>query len=136
LCAWVLERLGVFTSHNLEQALVLVALFLICLPAASGFIGIGNWQVALPAQLYSTPWFSWLGFPGPGFISSDYYPPIPFTLLYLAGAHIGFYLKQHGGYPSWAHTLGIRPLDFVGRHALEVYVLHQPLIFALLALFN
>ena len=73
---------------------------------------------------------SWLGFPGPTFASGDYYPPLPYTLLYLAGVCIGRLVALRGE-PTWLERLSCRPLEWVGRHALPVYVLHQPVLLAI-----
>lgn len=111
-------------------ALVFLALFLLSLGVPNGVFGIGSHVVALPAALYGTPWFSWLGFPDAAFVSGDYYPVIPFILMYLVGDSCGRWWKQTG-YPSWCSTLRIPPLEFVGRHALAVYIIHQPVLLLL-----
>ena len=36
---------------------------------------------AIPKAVYPLPYLAWLGFPGPGFVSGDYYPLIPFVSL-------------------------------------------------------
>lgn len=39
----------------------------------------------IPKSTYSFPYLAWLGFPGPRFVSGDYYPIIPFIFMYLTG---------------------------------------------------
>lgn len=133
LVAWALLRAGLLRASWAGVAL-LVATFLLCLPVPQGSVGLPGHLAALPAALYATPWLSWLGFPGPHFVSGDYYPLLPFALLYLAGAVLGLCVERGGGWPSWAYRHGCRPLEFVGRHALWVYVLHQPVLLVLLGL--
>lgn len=111
----------------------LMALFLACLRVPQGLVGVGQFVLQLPRQLYATPYLAPLGFPGPHFASGDYYPLLPYSLLFLAGAGIGASLGAHG-FPAFLHSVGLRPLEFVGRHALPIYVLHQPMLL-LLSLF-
>lgn len=40
---------------------------------------------SIPKAVYPIPYLAWLGFPGPDFVSGDYYPLIPFLFMYLTG---------------------------------------------------
>lgn len=128
----LLERLDLEPSGPLA-AILLFALFLACLHVPQGSLGLLGFTVELPASLYATPWFSWAGFPGPGFISGDYYPLIPYALIYGAGIALGrTFLRT--GYPAWFLRAQCRPLQWIGRHALAIYVAHQPIILGCLML--
>lgn len=114
-------------------AVILFVVFLILRGVPSGYVGIGSATLTLPHWLYATKHLAFIGLPGPGFASGDYYPLIPFTFMYLTGAAIGrMWHKQ--GYPTWFGRISCAPLQFVGRHALPIYILHQPLILALIEL--
>jgi uncharacterized membrane protein len=65
-----------------------------------------------------------LGSPPPSFSSLDYFPLVPWFGVILIGTAIGhiLYLGKH------ARIKKIFILNFVGRHALLVYLLHQPII--------
>ncbi len=115
------------TVRGLPAALACLALFLALRGVPTGHIGILGPGLAVPRALYATPYLSWLGFPGPGFASGDYYPLIPFSLMYLCGAAVGRHLGEVG-YPTWVRSVRCAPLEFVGRHSLVIYVLHQPLL--------
>jgi uncharacterized membrane protein len=74
-----------------------------------------------------------LGFTHVGGVG-DYFPLLPWTGVFLLGTVLGRKL-----YPEkkslFAHTpKWQRPFSFVGRHALVIYVAHQPLIYALVML--
>ena len=126
LVAGVLDRLGALPRGR-AAALVLLVLFVAFLGLPDGTIGFGAASLEVPDALYATPWLSWLGLPGPDFSSGDYYPLLPYLFLYLAGAALGTrWLKR--GYPSWAREASCAPLNFAGRHALAIYVAHQPVI--------
>lgn len=126
LVAWAFERVGLRPSGPLAAALLLAA-FLVLLDLPHGTVGLGPLALEVPRAPYETGALAWLGFPGPGFSSGDYYPLLPYLALYLAGAAMGR-RWAHRGYPAWALRERLRPLSLVGRHALAVYVAHQPVI--------
>lgn len=133
LMAWVFRRVGLAPTTPrgcVIGAVLLAALFVLCLGVPSATFGLatfGGPALRLPHELYVSGHLSWLGFPGPNFSSGDYYPPLPFSLLFLVGACLG----RHGrltSTPKWLRVWHCRPLEWVGRHALEIYILHQPLL--------
>ncbi|HPO04270.1 MAG TPA: heparan-alpha-glucosaminide N-acetyltransferase [Bacillota bacterium] len=70
------------------------------------------------------------------FYSADYFPLLPWFGFFLAGAAMGpFLYREHrslwprGGASHWK-----RPILFIGRHSLVFYILHQPLVYAVLSL--
>ena len=69
-----------------------------------------------------------------GFYSSDYYPIIPWFFLFVVGYYLGSWVKE-GRAPAWLYPSRLPWLEFVGRHTLWVYVLHQPLLVAIFWLF-
>ena len=129
LVFWTLDRIGI-RPHGYVAASVLFVLFLLTLRLPEGVVGIGPLALRVPTQCYQSPWFAWLGFPGPGFVSSDYYPLLPFTLIFLCGAAVGTTWHERS-YPTWLAAIRCKPLEWIGRHALPCYVLHQPALLAL-----
>ena len=126
---WLLELLKLRPKGPLVAAVLFVC-FVLLLPLASHHVGIGPLGVTVPSAPYETGLFSWLGMPGPGFLSSDYYPLLPYLMIFLAGSSMGWWWKERG-FPPMAYELGCPPLEAVGRHPLIVYVAHQPLLLAL-----
>ena len=133
LTTWAMDRMGIRLRGPIAGT-VCAVLFVLFLPLASGHLGIGGLVVDVPPVLYSTPWLNWLGLPGPGFISADYYPLLPYLLLYLVGANIGTHWKE-SGMPAVLQNVAFEPLEIVGRLALPIYVLHQPVLLLLLGAF-
>lgn len=90
---------------------------------------------SIPKTVYPIPYLAWLGFPGPDFVSGDYYPVIPFLFMYLAG-FFAAHTTQEANYkaPGWAYANPIPALASLGRHALPFYLLHQPVILGVLKL--
>ncbi|MDO4796405.1 MAG: heparan-alpha-glucosaminide N-acetyltransferase [Coriobacteriales bacterium] len=129
---WVLERCHAVPCGPL-CALVFFVLFLFAYRIPQGYVGIGPATFAVPRALYEGNALSFLGFPGPTFFSSDYYPPLPFTLLYLSGCSLGRWWRKTG-FPSALTVYGCVPLEFIGRHSLLVYAIHQPVLLGILYL--
>ncbi|MBP3893308.1 MAG: DUF1624 domain-containing protein [Atopobiaceae bacterium] len=134
LIEYVLQRLGLSPQTRLA-ACVLFLVFLMLRGVPSGYVGLSSAPLRLPQWLYSTPYLSFLGFPGPGFASGDYYPIIPFLFMYLTGVSMGRYWKS-SGYPEWFYSLRCAPFEWVGQHALPVYIIHQPLIIGMLTVLS
>jgi uncharacterized membrane protein len=133
LIVWALEKLGLFPkSKQSTWALAAIALaaFLLCLQLPSGRFGLGAFggpSVRIPSEPYDSGVLSWLGFPGPAFESGDYYTPLPFSLIFIVGACLGKLCVQYGA-PSWLRKLNAAPLEWAGKHALEIYIIHQPVV--------
>ena len=87
----------------------------------------------LRGTVWNLPALLPLGFVFPGFSSSDYFPLMPNLGYFLLGAAFGkrFYAQRRSLLPGVdpAHPL-IRPLCWMGRHSLAIYLLHQPLLAA------
>lgn len=102
--------------------------FLLLLGLHRGSIGCFGIEIArIPRAVYEGGMLSWLGLPGVDFISADYYPLLPYLFLYLTGWSCALRWQRSGySHPVWGFS--IRPLEFIGRHALPIYVLHQPVL--------
>lgn len=112
---------------------ICVALFLLCwsvpVQEGKGFFGIpGLFTWEIPAALVRQKWLYPLGLGRIGGVQSDYFPLLPWMFCFFAGSFIGRWVAA-GRLPGWAYRRHLPPLDFLGRHALAVYILHQPLIY-------
>ncbi len=75
-----------------------------------------------------------LGITAPNFSSpGDWFPIFPWIFILFIGTFYGRRLKE-GRALKFAYKTHVRPLAFVGRHALVIYLLHQPIIYGILAL--
>ena len=104
---------------------------------------VGRWTDRLPEAVHTGAFFLsllWLkatslrspllwvlGLPWPGMVSYDYFPLLPWMFLFFAGARLGGWAQR------WQFAQ-LRPTarSRLGRQALPVYLLHQPVLFALL----
>jgi len=112
---------------------VSLILFLTFYNVPNGYLGFGGFSLTLPQIMYSSNWLFWLGFPTKFFFSSDYFPVIPWIFMFFLGAFLGRYSYTQK-FPSVLKKKFFSPLDFVGKHALIIYILHQPIFFGLFIL--
>lgn len=75
-----------------------------------------------------------LGFPPADFSSADYFPLVPWLFLYFAGYFLCLLFKEKN-YMKYLRRPRIKPLEFIGRNSLLIYMLHQPIIYGIMHLF-
>ena len=92
-----------------------------------GYVGLGPVQYRLPAELYRFRILAPLGFPDPAFRSSDYFPMLPWYLLFLCGWFLGKLLPQNEHLRRLARVK-IPLLSAAGRKTIWIYMLHQPIL--------
>ncbi len=115
------------------MAVVFLLLFIIFYNVEYGYLGVEGLQLQIPASMYSGDTLFFLGFHSGGFYSADYFPILPWIFMFLLGAALGIY-HERGKFPKFLVASRIPPLGFLGRHALAVYMLHQPVIFGIVFL--
>jgi uncharacterized membrane protein len=94
---------------------------------------LGGWILTVTVQTY---WLVWLGFMPAGYDAVDYFPIIPWFGVALLGVFFGNLLYPQGrrGFPlpDWSDWFAVRGLRWLGSHSLPIYLLHQPILFAIL----
>ena len=134
--------------HEIAFASVVGLLFLrmpwpVTLVVAAAIIALGvtgtieQWR----SDAFNAPWLWWIGLSTRTHNSFDYVPVLPWLgpfLLGMAVAGIGAlmtWLRQNaqGISPARAHR---QPLAFLGRHSLVFYLVHQPVLIAILYVFS
>ena len=134
LLAWLLRP----ALEKLPAAAGLCAsLFLFALTRhlPEGYLGLlGLWRLELPAGLYRRNALAFLGLPGPTFTSSDYFPLAPWFFLFLAGWFLCRLARPR--LDGFLPRLACPPLEWVGRHSLGLYLIHQPVCMAVCWLLN
>jgi len=71
-----------------------------------------------------------LGWSQPGFVSFDYFPLLPWIFVFLLGTWAGIYIRDRK-LPDWFYEVKPPVFPAIGRKALLIYILHQPVLFAL-----
>lgn len=106
--------------------------FLLLKNVDRGYLGAGAFLLRLPAALYRFRLLAPLGFPDPGFVSSDYFPLLPWYTLFLCGWFLGRLFESRERWQR-AARVKIPVLSALGRKTIWVYMLHQPILLALCA---
>ena len=93
-----------------------------------GFLGFERWNLlALPDWLYRNTLTAFVGFPHAGFYSSDYFSLLPWLFLFWVGYYFyGLHRPSRGG-------TYLPVVTAMGRRSLLIYLLHQPVIYGVLA---
>lgn len=133
LLAPLLSRIPAFVGVPLS-----LLLFFITREVSSGFLGFeGLRLLELPDFLYRGFPMMLLGFPWPGFFSTDYFPLLPWIFLYWGGMYSCKLLYPDvSGSPRLLERSLCPPLEALGRHTLPIYLIHQPALMAAFTLFD
>lgn len=98
-------------------------------------MGMLGWKdsicIVLPKEWYCNYVTTFLGFPFPEFFSTDYFSLIPWCFLFLTGFYSSLLCekKELFRYSLWKKKIPV--LDYAGRHSLIIYLIHQPVIYAI-----
>jgi len=71
-----------------------------------------------------------LGWSQPGFRSFDYFPLLPWIFVFLLGTWAGIYIKERK-LPKWFYEIKPPIFPAIGRKSLLIYILHQPVLYAI-----
>ncbi len=90
-----------------------------------GFFGvpvtdpIQSVNVLFPFGIYHAP-----------FYSADFYPIFPWIFVFMIGCFLAVKFPKDR-LPAFCYKKTCPPVEFLGRHALLIYVIHQPVIFGI-----
>lgn len=116
--------------------LVFLFLFVVGRNIYDGYIQLMYWRISMPGFLYGgkNMFLYIMGFSQKLF-SADYYPVIPWGFLFLSGA-MGGYIFKSKNLPGFLYKNFCRPLAFIGRHTMIIYLVHQPVLFGIFMLID
>lgn len=115
--------------------LVSALCFFLCRNINTGFLGFESLMLGkVPEFLYQGKLMTFLGFPESGFYSSDYFSFFPWIFLFLCGYYFhGIFFSS-----TWARFIlrvRCKPLEWMGRNSLWIYLLHQPFLMIVLEIY-
>lgn len=87
--------------------------------------------IDLPESLFEYNFLFPIGIISKSFKSADYFPLFPWLFMFLFGAFFGKYAKEER-LPAPAYKSHSKILQFAGKNSLWVYLLHQPVIYAIM----
>lgn len=124
---FVEKKIGA-SKEKTEILMVFVGLWTILIGSE-----IGNYYYGIIEGSYLVP-FGICGSNTP--FMGDYMPIFPWIGVFLIGAVVGrkYYFSKKtmfGGAPEIVHKIS-RPFEFMGRHSLIIYLVHQPVLFGLM----
>lgn len=73
--------------------------------------------------LYVAGYPNWSAFP-----PIDFYPILPWTLLFFAGGYAGIWIVKHP-LPQWITKPHLRPLVYCGQHTMAIYLIHPIILY-------
>lgn len=95
-------------------------------------LGFESWNLAeIPDVLYDNLLTAYLGFPEQGFYSTDYFPLFPWIFLFISGYYL-YRICIEKECLDWLRAIHLPGLEFMGKHSLQIYLVHQPVIYLLL----
>jgi uncharacterized membrane protein len=117
-------------------ACLCLLIFVLTYGVSSGYLGFANvLNLPLPEILKYQNKLYMFGFIDASYAAADYFPIFPHMFMFLAGSFIGrTVVNNRDRLPVWTTSNYIPPLSFIGRHSLVIYLLHQPVLFAVMYL--
>ena len=113
--------------------IICAVLFLLTFRIGQGELGLPGMYFSIPKALTDLPFLYPIGLHDSQFYSADYFPLFPWLFVFIAGAYIGKFTKS-GRFPAFFGRSHCKPLSLVGRHAIVIYILHQPVIYGVCSL--
>jgi len=155
LCGMIITAVTVFMDYVLKMGTVriwfgILHLLGVCMMLYPLFRNLPAWALALIGCVFVAIgyWFTTFTvgvnflFPiglrsGEIFTGADFFPVFPGLGTFLLGTALGksLYREKKTLFPKISQNNAlIRFLSFVGRHSLEIYMVHQPIVFSIVML--
>lgn len=106
-------------------------LFILCYGINGGRLAFG--LIKLPNLLYKSVFTAFWGFPHRSFFSADYFSFLPWIFLFLTGFFLCSLIKGLKTSPKFLY-FKIPAFEWIGRRALIIYLVHQPILYGLTVL--
>lgn len=93
--------------------------------------------IALSTTLYQKGYFcTYIGFPDATFTSSDYFSILPWIFIFWSGYFLYHIFRHYESKCQKLMTIDVPFLSLLGRHALPIYMVHQPILYVVLLLIS
>lgn len=132
LVYWALQKL-LGKVPTWVGLIVCAALFFFTYSIGNGHLGFEGFGIPLPESWYQYSFLAPIGLPPDSFYSADYFPLLPWIFIFFIGTFLGRYAKAEK-FPEWTYKKRVSFFSAVGRWALVIYVLHQPVLYGVFLL--
>ena len=103
-------------------------LFFLARDVNAGYWGTEAFRLGEVPKSWYQGWIStFLGFPPEDFFSGDYFSLVPWLFLYLSGYFLYDIVIEKKSFQKLMEVR-IKPLEWIGRRSLLIYLLHQPAV--------
>ena len=120
--------------HPVVGILLMSALFILTYYIPRGYIGVGDFEFfKLPSFLYCNSITACFGFHPRGYYSADYVPILPWIFMFFIGYFLYLFFKKYN-ILKVLKAFRVKPLEFIGRYSLIIYMVHQPWVYGILLL--
>ncbi|MFR5523087.1 MAG: heparan-alpha-glucosaminide N-acetyltransferase domain-containing protein [Lachnospiraceae bacterium] len=103
-------------------------LFFLVRDVNAGYWGTEAFHLGEVPKSWYQGWIStFLGFPPEDFFSGDYFSLVPWMFLYLSGYFLYDIVIEKKSFQKLMEVR-IKPLEWIGRRSLLIYLLHQPVV--------
>lgn len=120
----ILKRINPFVGE-----IISIGLFLIFRNINNGYLGFELWNIVrLPDFLYCNMVTAFLGFPEAEFYSTDYFSFFPWFFLFLTGYFL-YHCCEERKLLGLLERNSLEKVKKIGKHSLEIYILHQPILY-------
>lgn len=113
-------------------------LFLLTKNINRRMLGFGGLKIlSLPDEWFDCGYvMTFLGFLDKDFYSTDYFSLLPWCFLFVTG-YFGYRILDSRGVlqSGMLQKISCKPLAFIGKHSLLIYLLHQPVIYFLVMVY-
>jgi len=116
---------------NIIAFIFSLLLFIMMYDINSGIINLFFTQLKVPREFFANYFTAYLGFPQFGFVSSDYFPLLPWMFLFFTGYFFNGLINKYLPKVKLLR-FNVPVLSFCGRNSLTIYLLHQPIIYVIL----
>ena len=103
-------------------------LFFLARDVNAGYWGTEAFHLGEVPKNWYQGWIgTFLGFPPEDFFSGDYFSLVPWMFLYLFGYFLYDIVIEKKSFQKLMEVR-IKPLEWIGRRSLLIYLLHQPVV--------
>ncbi len=118
--------------HPYKGAAFCFLFFLFFQNINKGYLGFFKWKwILLPQSWYANLFTTYWGLPASDFYSSDYFSIFPWYFLFLTGYFLYQIWEKNHWLPLFTKVRN-RPLEWIGKRSLIIYMIHQPIIYIIL----